>query len=395
MNKKTKILFINGHLDVGGCERSLVDLLKNINYGKYEVDLLLLEHLGDYINEVPEKVNVILYSLDHAFGKWTSCLLAAVKKHDWFSFFFRIYYMLGMKVNKYFFRQLRKLFRKLKHNYDIVIAYRPGICTELAAFTFQAAKKISWWHHGCMNLDENSIALLDKAYQRIDFIVVVSLSSALLLTKNFPNVKSKISVIPNMVIAVDLHYKANRYVPKEFQNAKFKIVSVGRMVPEKNMSLCPYVAENLKKKGIDFRWILVGDGSEMSTVSSLINKLHLESNMLTVGKKSNPYPYIADADLMVHPSLVESQGITILESMALETPVIAVISDGPKEFIKTGINGYLTQDNVTEIAQIIELLYQNKALRVTIAENALTDVRQFGNEEIMNKFERLLGGIKS
>ena len=46
---KKNILFINGHLDVGGCERSLVDVLKNIDYSKYNVDLLLLEHKGDYI----------------------------------------------------------------------------------------------------------------------------------------------------------------------------------------------------------------------------------------------------------------------------------------------------------------------------------------------------------
>ena len=50
---KKKILFINGHLDSGGCERSLIDVLKKLDYKKYEVDLLLLEHTGDYLEEVP------------------------------------------------------------------------------------------------------------------------------------------------------------------------------------------------------------------------------------------------------------------------------------------------------------------------------------------------------
>lgn len=39
---------------------------------------------------------------------------------------------------------------------------------------------------------------------------------------------------------------------------------------------------------------------------------------------------------MIHPSLVESQGITIIESMALGTPVVAVRSKGPEEFIESG-----------------------------------------------------------
>ena len=58
---KRTILFINGHLEAGGCERSLTDVLKNINYDKYEVDLLLLERRGDYLEEIPQEVNIKLY----------------------------------------------------------------------------------------------------------------------------------------------------------------------------------------------------------------------------------------------------------------------------------------------------------------------------------------------
>lgn len=136
MNMKKTVLFINGHLDVGGCERSLVDILKNFDYEEYDVDLLLLEHKGDYFDEVPRNVNIILYPLEQSFGNLISCLLRAIKRKDWFSFFFRIYYSLGNKINKVFWKKLRKIFKKVRANYDIIIAFRPGICTELAAFTF-------------------------------------------------------------------------------------------------------------------------------------------------------------------------------------------------------------------------------------------------------------------
>lgn len=149
---KKKILFINGHLDSGGCERSLIDVLKKLDYKKYEVDLLLLEHTGDYLEEVPEEVNIKVYSLDNAFGRLVPCLVRAIRKKDWFSFWFRVEYICGTKVSRHFMVCMRKLFKDLRKSYDIVIAYRPGICTELAAFTFQANKKISWWHHGEMNL---------------------------------------------------------------------------------------------------------------------------------------------------------------------------------------------------------------------------------------------------
>lgn len=387
--KKT-VLFINGHLDAGGCERSLVDILKNFDYEEYDVDLLLLEHKGDYFDEVPRNVNIILYPLEQSFGNLISCLLRAIKRKDWFSFFFRIYYSLGNKINKVFWKKLRKIFKKVRANYDIIIAFRPGICTELAAFTFLGKKKISWWHHGSMNFSERAAKLLEKSYDQMHSIVAVSLSSAKLVETAFPNMKYKIRIIPNMIIFSDLRNKVKQFEAIEFNNPNFKIVSVGRMSPEKNMILCPYIAYFLKQRGYKFRWILIGDGSETERVRNAIDQMNLQNDMLMIGKKSNPYPYIAMADLMIHPSLVESQGITLLESMVLRTPVIAVDSMGPQEFIRTAENGYLVKNDAKSIVQLIEMLYTNEKVRTTIVDNAEKDVHRFKPEVIMTKINKLL-----
>lgn len=387
--KKT-ILFINGHLDAGGCERSLIDVLKNIDYKEYDVDLLLLEHMGDYRDEVPKEVNVILCSLDYAFGSFISCIVKAIIRKDWFSFFFRFYYILGNKVNRRFWGKLKKLFKKVRDSYDIIIAYRPGICTELAAFTFHGKKKISWWHHGCMNFSGKSADVLEMSYRQMDSIVAVSSSSALLVAKKFPVIKSKIKVIPNMIVSNELYIKSKRFEPKEFQKSGFKIISVGRMSPEKNMIQCPYIACFLKVRGIKFKWILIGDGAEEQKVKNAIKQLDLQDDVIMIGRKSNPYPYIAIADLLVHPSLVESQGITLLESMVLKTPVIAVASQGPQEFIKSGVNGYLVENDAEKIAKKIEMLYTNTSLRLKITENAVEDVQRFESKEIMEKIQEVL-----
>lgn len=386
--KKT-ILFINGHLDVGGCERSLIDVLKNMDYKKYEVDLLLLEHFGDYSDEIPKEVNVVLYSIDSAFGSFVSCIVKAIKQRDWFSFFFRIYYTLGDKINRRFLKKLKELFKEIKSSYDVVIAYRPGICTELAAFTFQGKKKISWWHHGCMNFSGKAADILNISYRQMDSIVAVSSSSALVVAKTFPDIKNKIEVIPNMIVASELYNKSKQFEPKEFQRFDFKIISVGRMSPEKNMILCPHIASLLKKSGMSFGWILIGDGEEEQRIKNTIEQLGLKNDVIMIGKKSNPYPYIVSADIMVHPSLIESQGITLLESMVLKTPVVAVASEGPQEFINTGENGYLVDNNVEEIVHTIKMLYTNTSLRKLIADNAVKDVQRFGCKEIMEKIKKV------
>ena len=88
-----KLLFINGHLNAGGCERSLTDLLKHINYQKYEVDLLLLEDLGDYYAELPKEVNVLFYPLTQAFGPLKKSMFEAIKRRDLFSIQYRLIHL--------------------------------------------------------------------------------------------------------------------------------------------------------------------------------------------------------------------------------------------------------------------------------------------------------------
>ncbi len=43
---KKKLLFINGHMNTGGVEKSLIYILRHLDYDKFDVDLLLLEELG-------------------------------------------------------------------------------------------------------------------------------------------------------------------------------------------------------------------------------------------------------------------------------------------------------------------------------------------------------------
>ena len=71
---KKSILFVNGHLNVGGVEKALVDLLRWIDYDSYEVDLLLLEGEGDYRPQVPRQVRVIQKDIRQLEGPFSSFL---------------------------------------------------------------------------------------------------------------------------------------------------------------------------------------------------------------------------------------------------------------------------------------------------------------------------------
>ena len=53
------ILFIMNDLECGGAQKSLISLLKTIDYNKYNIDLFLFKHTGSYLKEIPKEVNLL------------------------------------------------------------------------------------------------------------------------------------------------------------------------------------------------------------------------------------------------------------------------------------------------------------------------------------------------
>ena len=57
MNEKKKILIIGSSLNIGGAEKSLINLLNMMDYAAYDVDFLLFQKEGAFVKQVPEEVN--------------------------------------------------------------------------------------------------------------------------------------------------------------------------------------------------------------------------------------------------------------------------------------------------------------------------------------------------
>ena len=99
-NKRRKILFINGHLNVGGVEKSLVDLLNWIDYSCYDIDLLLLEDKGDYLSQLPSAVNVIYRSTKSVYGPFWWLLQKNLSAKNYADILFRIIMILSEVLSK-------------------------------------------------------------------------------------------------------------------------------------------------------------------------------------------------------------------------------------------------------------------------------------------------------
>ena len=347
-----KVLFINGHLNTGGVEKALLDILKHMDYDRYEVDLLLLEDLGDYAPELPKQVNVIFRDLKRTYGSLPKCLLRSILRRDWFSLRMRLIFLL----TKFFGQKRIALANKLLTGgkyYDCVVGFRPGICTQIAAFTCNANRRITWWHHGEINVDHTSYL---EAAERCDGIAVVSDACKKMLKDAFPQLEPKLVTIPNLLDPEEISMKAQSFDPYADKNV-LHIVSVGRLAKEKHFENAIFAARKLKDLGIAFRWHLVGDGVLREELQKKAKDADVTDCFIFEGNQPNPYPYMKHADLFVHPSYVESFGIVVAEAMSLGIPCVVTKSLGPCEFIEDGINGILTEQNADSLTDsVIDIL---------------------------------------
>lgn len=384
MNKKKRILFVNGHLNVGGVEKSLTDILQHMDYKQYEVDLLLLEEIGDYGTELPKEVNMHLRSLKNTYGSFGTCVLKCIRQKDWFSLKMRIVFLLMRLFGQKRIHLAEGLLTEGRH-YDIAVGFRPGICTQIVSFAVKADRKIAWWHHGEFNV---RVEEYQKQIENCDILVSVSESCARMLTDKMPGISGKITVISNMIDTKRLEGKSRACSP--YKDNITHIATVCRLSPEKHLENVIFAAAQLKEEGYIFQWHIIGDGAERGKLEKLQEDKGVQDCVILEGAKENPYPYIKNADLYVHPSYVESQGITILEAMALKVPCVVTKSRGPCEFIVDGENGILTDQNWNSLeTEVKQMLVDNRLYRDIQMRTICPP--QFEPEQVMEKIYRVFG----
>ena len=378
------ILFINGNLNAGGVERSLTDVLKHMDYSKYAVDLLLLEDTGDYASELPSEVHVLFRDIHHTYGSFVSSIRQCIAAHDWMCLRLRLLFLLQ---NFFGACALKRAATVLlgKHHYDCVIGFRPGICSDLAAYSVQADLKITWWHHGEFNVDR---AAYGDMCSRMDTVAVVSQSCKDMLQGQLPELADKLVCIPNMLDAEAIRQKTTS---SPYTGDALHIDSVGRLAPEKHFENIIPAAKVLLETGTDFTWHIVGEGPERSKLETLIAENDLKDHVILEGSKANPYPYMKYADLFVHPSYVESQGLTVLEAMALGIPCVVTKSLGPCEFIEDGINGLLTEQSPESLTEKVLAILNEEVVYQHIKENTKLP-EQFSPARVIKQIETMIDG---
>lgn len=112
-----------------------------------------------------------------------------------------------------------------------------------------------------------------------------------------------------------------------------RLVSVGRLSPEKGYVALMHALSALRRDGIDFRFVLVGDGPERRSIEDAVRKLGLRDAVTLVGEQTNPHKYTTEAELFVCSSTREGYSTACTEAAILGVPILTTDVYGGQEVV--------------------------------------------------------------
>jgi len=169
----------------------------------------------------------------------------------------------------------------------------------------------------------------------------------------------------------------------------FVIGFAGRLVRLKGLTYLLHAAKKIQQKIPKLHVLIVGDGPERSQIVDTAKSLEIPVTF--AGWVNDLRPYYSAMDVFILPSLTEGLPNALLESMAMQRPIIATNVGGNKDLIKDGVNGYLIPpQNADLLARQILTLYENVDLRARMASLSRKKVQQsFTWDRIIDRVEKI------
>lgn len=394
-----KVLIVSHAMELGGVEKSLLGLLNAFDDKKYQIDLFLLRHEGELFEYIPKNVNIlpeipaytvlarplikvvkekhILLAIARTYGKVKAILYE--KFHSFQDSGVELEY--SHKYTCAFMPKIQK-----KKEYDIAISF-------LTPHYFvwkrvKAKKKIAWIHTDYSRIQIN-IKSEEKMWSAYNYIVSISKDAARSFRKVFPMLENKIVIIENILPVKIIQQQMNEFdITDEMKGKGIKLLSIGRYCKAKNFDNIPDICKKILKSGIEVTWYIIGYGSDEVIIKKHIIEKKMQNNIILLGKKENPYPYIKACDVYVQPSRYEGKSVAVREAQLLGKPVIITNYETAQSQLENGVDGFIVPLNNEACAEQMVSILKDK-----IKLNKISNVcsaRDYSNQGEIKKLYALI-----
>ena len=377
-----KILVLHGHLSMGGEERVLLNVLRNLVELNYDVDLLITWNHKEnnlFESEIPKKVNYE-FLFDSYNGK--NKLIKEI-------------YRIRAKTT-----YLKKIEKKIKNEkYDIVIDYSSNL---LKYDNFDIKIPVFAWIHFSLTFGEKltleKIKKYKKQYKKYSKIFAITR----VMKEEFINKvgidEKKVELVYNPIDLKLIQKKAEN-VEKKYENylKQDYFLQVSRLTQQKQPEHLVDIYYKLKQAGIKEKLYFIGDGEKKEIIKQKIKEYNLEDDIILLGQIENPYPFFKNAKLFVHTAKYEGLPTVLLESLALGTPVVSYdCPTGPRDILgKNSEYGELISLNDKDmfVEKVLELM-NSKEKYEKYKKLSLIRANDFSMENNKVKLKELIENIK-
>lgn len=374
-----RILIVNNNLDMGGIQKSLVNLVKEI-HEECDITLMLFSKSGSLLREVPKGVKII------APRKVYSILGLEKKDLKKYPMLFALKAFL-LAYSRVFSRRsamkILGLFQKKICGYDAVISYshlpHPNYfgngCADFVLDKTVCNNKICFVHCDYLNFGGQTEAN-NRAYMEFDKIACCSDSvrERFLLGSKVPD--SKVHTVRNFYDLQLASYQSQDV--GLFDESFVNVVLVARLSNEKGIlrAIEALVQSNRK----DICYYIIGDGPQKEEIARLIRKCQLDSRVTLLGEHSDPYQYLIQADWLLVPSFHEAAPMVFDEAMIMGVKVITTNTTSAEEMIGC-VHGVVCENSTDGLVRAL----------MSIDKSAKCIVGDFDNEKQRKQLDLLLG----
>lgn len=276
----------------------------------------------------------------------------------------------------------------LQERYDVAVSFMDGMTNFYVIDKVNAKKKILWVHNDYNKIKTN-IKYEHPFFVKADNVVTISDICVKSLKENFTDIAEKFICLENISSGQMINTMADDFSPQEYidLNDTAKILSIGRLSPQKGFDMAIDAAAILKNQGFKFKWHIIGVGALRDSLQRQIASCGLQEDVLLLGERKNPYPYIKNCDMVLQTSRYEGKSIVLDEAKILHKPIIATRYPSVSDNIKDGISGIICDMSAESIAEAITILSKDESKRKSLM--SYLNEHCNGNEREIEKYNKL------
>ena len=381
MAEEMKHILIFSHtLELGGAERALIGLLHALDYDRVQVDLFLMRHSGEMLADLPPQVNLLpelpQYAslavpisstvkkgqLGVALGRFLGKAAASRRNRQ-------LGYDMGSTVGlEYSHKYTRRFMPSVgDREYDLAVSFLTP--HYFVAEKVHSRKKVAWIHTDYTKLRIDRESEL-RMWARYDHIASISDTVSECFCQVFPELRSRLVKIENIMPAAVIRKSAQAGCPADMPpGGDLRILSVGRYCEAKNFDNVPDICRRIRKMGLDVKWYIIGFGAAEALIRRKIAEAGMEEHVILLGKRSDPYPYIAHCDLYAQPSRYEGNSVTVREAQILAKPVVITRYATSASQLRDGVDGVIVPMDNEGCARGIAALLRDPERTEQLREN--------------------------